>query len=97
KLLQLNNEKLIESFNKLLISSVIESNHNQAKRLSKKIQEAKSNGFGDTTDLFIDELQELLNIKLMSKEINDMLPKLLNNRHSNNLRDKLYDVKIENG
>lgn len=33
----------------------------------------------------------------MSKEINDMLPKLLNNRHSNNLRDKLYDVKIEDG
>ncbi|EJD96873.1 hypothetical protein WL356_08685 [Staphylococcus epidermidis] len=97
KLLQLNNEKLIESFNKLLISSVIENNHNQAKRLSKKIQEAKSNGFGDTTDLFIDELQELLNIKLMSKEINDMLPKLLNNRHSNNLRDKLYDVKVEDG
>lgn len=92
ELLLEDNVKLIQKYKDLLISSIIKRNSNKFGSLNEELENMIEGSFGDTEDLFDNDMQRILNFKLMMDELEIISTKLLNDRHSNNLDNKLSNL-----
>ncbi|MCT2094923.1 hypothetical protein [Staphylococcus epidermidis] len=87
-----DNEILTQKYKDLLIASIINSNSNKFINFNEELEEMIEGSFGDIEDLFNNDKQKILNFKLMTNELESIASNLLNNRHSNNLDNKLSNL-----
>lgn len=87
-----DNENLLQNYRNSLVTSIINSNSNKFTNFNKGLEEMVEGAFGDVEDLFNYDMQKILNFKLMTNELEHIANKLINDRHLNNLEDKLSNL-----
>ena len=87
-----DNENLLQNYRNSLVTSIINSNSNKFTNFNEELEEMVEGAFGDVEDLFNYDMQKILNFKLMTNELEHIANKLINDRHLNNLEDKLSNL-----